>query len=224
MPDGRFAAIVAGDPYAVPLDLATAEIAAALRPQVEPSSVLAGLDELAAACAEDTAEGIARFLFGEDGFRGNQASYYDWRNSCLDQVLERRRGIPITLSIVFIEVARRRGVALHGVGMPAHFLVGVTGSPGRFFDPFHGPGELDADGAKALLRRVTDGGIEWHDGYLAPIANRHVVIRVLNNLRSIFAGEEDELRLAVVSRLRAAVPELAATESAALDRSIARLN
>ena len=88
-------------------------------------------------------------------FAGDRSTYTDWRNSCLDHVLETGRGIPITLSVLLIEVARRRGVELVGIGMPAHFLVGDPTDPEWFVDPFHGGRTLDRAGCEALLRDLT---------------------------------------------------------------------
>src|SRR5207253_3837600 len=100
----------------------------------------------AAAVAE-----LAGYLFGECGFRGNQEEYYDPRNSFLNEVLERRTGIPITLSVVLIETGARLGLPLEGVGFPGHFLVRVAGSRGPLLlDPFYGGRPI---GERALLAR-----------------------------------------------------------------------
>ena len=104
-----------------------------------------------------------RHLFDEHGYAGNEADYTDPRNSYLDRVLDRRLGIPITLSVLMMEVARRNGVVLHGIGMPGHFLVGEP--DGRtFYDPFHHGRQLDADGARDVFsadpgRRAVPRGV-----------------------------------------------------------------
>ena len=89
-----------------------------------------------------------------DDFTGNRGAYYDWRNSCLDRVIATRTGIPISLSVLMIEVARRVGCRLRGVGMPAHFLVTVADESDVFFDPFDGGRRLDrARGSVAVRAR-----------------------------------------------------------------------
>src|SRR4029079_15079067 len=110
---------------------------------------LARLDELAADArvAPPSGVGLAQHLFVDRGFAGNTLDYADPRNSFLPDVIDRRLGIPISLSVLMIEVGRRIGVALHGVGMPGHFLVGVDAPAGGFVDPFHAGATLNADGA-----------------------------------------------------------------------------
>src|SRR5205823_9498396 len=107
------------------------------------------LDELAVRAAGLSGAELATLLFVTEGFVGNAADYADPRNSYLDDVLDRRLGIPITLSVVMLEVGRRCGLQLHGVGMPGHFLVG--GGPGEWFDPFHDGARLDLAGCAALF-------------------------------------------------------------------------
>ena len=92
-------------------------------------------------------------MFVTEGFNGNTTDYGDPRNSYLDDVLDRRLGIPITLSVVMIETARRCGLPAHGVGMPGHFLVG--GGAGEWFDPFHQGARLDLAGARPSSPRRT---------------------------------------------------------------------
>ncbi len=126
------------------------------RPSCSPGSTsiewLAALDMLAGECPTPTAVGVARYLFDDGHFVGNRTAYYDWRNSCLDRVIATRTGIPISLSVLMIEVARRVGVKLVGVGMPTHFLVGVAGDPEVFFDPFTGGRRLDRAQARGPVR------------------------------------------------------------------------
>lgn len=196
-----------------PLDEATLTIAAALHRGVDVIDQLTALDALAGDCPSPTPDGIARYLFEDVGFSGNRQAYYDWRNSCLDQVLARRQGIPITLAIVMIEVGRRVGVPLVGVGMPAHFLVGVRDEPGRYFDAFDGGRELDAAGARSLFESVTGSPAGWDPGHLAATPGREIVIRVLNNLKAVFARRADRVRLGIVMELRSAIPELQAAEA-----------
>lgn len=220
----RFAEIMRIDQPSLPLDEAALLIASAIQPGLEPVDWLARLDQLATDCSEPTADGVAHQLFDVDHFAGNRGAYYDWRNSCLDRVIATRTGIPISLSVLMIEVARRVGVQLHGVGMPAHFLVRMADDPDVFFDPFDGGRRLDRAGARALFEQVTGGQVEWDDRYLDPTPNRHIVIRMLNNLKSVFAGRSDSVRLAIVMDLRSAVPELAALEAAEIASTSAVFN
>ena len=219
----RFARLFADEREVIPLDEAALAIAAVLRGPIDEMEALVALDLIAGECPTPTAEGIARHLVDGLGFRGNNTAYYDWRNSCLDLVLAQRVGIPITLAVVMIEVGRRLGVELTGVGMPGHFLVGVP-SGDVYFDIFHDADPLDRDGVRQRFDTLTDGGVPWDDVYLAPTPPRDLVIRMLNNLRGIFTARNDRLRLALVMRLRAEIPELADTEGADINAALAILN
>lgn len=224
----RFAELMTAADGAVDLDEATLEIAARLQPGLDRIEWLAALDVLAADCPTPTADGIARYLFHDEHFVGNRRDYADWRNSCLDRVIASRTGIPITLSIVMIEVGRRLGVPLAGVGMPAHFIVGASaagdGELDTFYDPFGGGTRLDRDGARALFDEVTAGRVPWEDAYLAPTPPRDIVIRVLNNLRATLRSRGDVLRLGIVMGLRGEVAELAAAEATEIDAAIGVFN
>ncbi len=158
-------------------------------------------------------DAVAHHLFTTERFTGNASAYYDWRNSCLDRVIERRAGIPISLSVLMIEVARRAGVELVGIGMPAHFLVRSAADDDLFFDPFDGGRELDRDGARSVFESVTNGQVGWNERFLDPTSHRDIVIRMLNNLKGVFAGGSDAVRLAIVMDMRSAVPELAVQEA-----------
>ena len=194
------------------LDEVCLAMSGAIQRPLDEIEWLAALDLLAGECPTPTADGIARHLFGDLGFRGNAGAYHDWRNSCLDRVIETRLGIPISLSVLMIEVARRLGVALVGVGMPAHFLVRTVEGPERFFDPFAGGTELDRHGARRLFETVTRGQVEWQESFLQPTLAQPIVVRMLNNLRAIFQGRSDDLRLGIVMEMRAQIPQLAVAE------------
>ena len=207
----------------IALDEAALAIAATVQPGLDEIEWLAALDALAGECPTPTADGIARHLFGELGFSGNTRAYYDWRNSCLDRVILTRVGIPISLSVLMIEVGRRLGVELVGIGMPAHFLVG-TPEQDVFYDPFDHGRRLDRDDARALFERITRGQVPWRDEFLEPTPTRAIVVRMLNNLKSIFAGRRDAVRLALVMQLRATLPELAGDEADEIAAAVAVLN
>ena len=204
----RFARLMATGSSEPWLDEASLALSSALQPGLDEMECLVALDMMAGECPTPTADGVARHLFDTLGFSGNRNAYYDWRNSCLDRVVATRVGIPISLSILMIEVGRRVGVPLVGVGMPAHFLVRTADDEGTFFDPFHGPDRLDRDGVRRLFEAVTNGQAPWRESYLDPTANRDIVIRMLNNLKGSFARQSDAVRFAIVMQLRAVVPEL----------------
>lgn len=206
------------------LDEACFAMSSAIQRPLDEIEWLAALDLLAGDCPTPTPDGVARYLFGELGFRGNTNAYYDWRNSCLDRVIDTRVGIPISLSVLMIEVARRVDVNMVGVGMPAHFLVRTVDGPARFFDPFAGGIELDADEARQLFERVTRGQVPWSDSYLQPTLAQPIVVRMLNNLRSIFQSRNNELKLALVMKMRAQIPQLAVAESDEIEWATAIFN
>jgi regulator of sirC expression with transglutaminase-like and TPR domain len=206
------------------LDQACLAMSSAIQRPLDEIEWLASLDLLAAECPTPTPDGVAKYLFDDLGFRGNTGAYYDWRNSCLDRVIDTRVGIPISLSVLMIEVGRRAGVPLVGVGMPSHFLVRTTTGPAKFFDPFDGGRELDTSGARELFERLTRNQVPWRDSYLEPTLAQSIVVRMLNNLRSIFQGRSDEIRLAVVMQLRAQIPQLAVAESDEIDWATAVFN
>jgi regulator of sirC expression with transglutaminase-like and TPR domain len=206
------------------LDQACLAMSSAIQRPLDEIEWLAALDLLAAECPTPTADGVSQYLFGELGFRGNIGAYYDWRNSCLDRVIETRVGIPISLSVLMIEVARRVGVPLVGVGMPQHFLVRTVEGPERFFDPFAAGRELDAADAQELFRTITRGQVEWRDSFLQPTLAQPVVVRMLNNLRAIFEGRSDEMRLGIVMKMRAQIAQLAIAEQDQIDWATAVFN
>ncbi len=127
------------------------------------------------------------------GFRGNEVHYDDPRNSFLPEVLARRTGIPITLSIVAIEVAARAGLPLCGVSFPGHFLARSVGEPPVVLDAFHGR-LLDENGCAALLRRALGPGAKLEPAHLEPAAPRDVVVRMLANLKHGYASRQDWTR------------------------------
>jgi regulator of sirC expression with transglutaminase-like and TPR domain len=152
---------------------------------------------------------LLAFLYDELGFRGNAEDYYDPRNSFLNEVLARRTGIPITLGLVVLEVARRAEIPARGVSFPGHFL--VRGAHSRFIDPFEGR-ILDGAGLKALHLRTTGEEGDPDPRLLEPATKTQILVRLLNNLRGIYTARGDEARLrAVIDRLEVLAPEDAPT-------------
>jgi regulator of sirC expression with transglutaminase-like and TPR domain len=205
-PTEEFTRLVRRPDREIPLDEAALLIAAHDH-DVDIPSTLASLDELSREAPDDPVA-LGEFLFADGRFAGNEIDYADPRNSFLDEVLRRRLGIPITLSVLMIEVSRRRGRPLHGVGMPGHFLVGA--GPGRFIDPFHGGTTLDAAACQALFERLRIGA-PWTDSYLAPVGPRAILVRMLANLVHTLV-ERAPADAVWALRLRLAVPGVAAGE------------
>ena len=154
-------------------------------------------------------QSLGRYLFEEQGFRGNTEDYYDPRNSFLNDVLERRTGIPISLSTIYIEVARRAGLAAEGVGLPGHFIVRVTCGEGDFLvDPFQGGALLSHEDCQARLDLAYGGRIRMELAMLAVCSRRQILARMLRNLKAIYVRAEDRRRaLAVVDLLLRVQPE-----------------
>ncbi|HKY75744.1 MAG TPA: transglutaminase-like domain-containing protein [Acidimicrobiia bacterium] len=213
----RFAELVARDDEKIPLDEAALLIAAHARAELDVAAELGRLDELAAGCKEPTLDGLSRLLFDDLGFRGNAEHYRDPDNSYLDQVVRRRLGIPITLSVLTMEVGRRLGVLLDGVGMPGHFLVRHRTDPSTFLDPFGGGRRLDLAGCQEIF--TTLGGTGWQDAYLAPVGARAILARMLLNLQGVFLPAD--LRSAAwVLELRLTIPGLAVADRLGLARAL----
>jgi regulator of sirC expression with transglutaminase-like and TPR domain len=138
---------------------------------------------------------VIRYLYEEVGFHGNALDYYDPRNSFLNEVLDRRTGIPITLALVLTEVCRRAGIKARGVSFPGHFLVRVEVAGGvLFIDPFDGR-LLDERQLSQLHERATGDDRPIDPRVLEPATKRHVLLRVLNNLRAIYERSGDQPRL-----------------------------
>ena len=154
--------------------------------------------------------GLCEGLFKNLGFRGNTEEYGDPRNSFLNDVLDRRRGIPISLAVVTLEVGWRLRLPLYGVAMPGHFLVGCE-APGEplFIDAFHGT-ILTASGCERLFRRMMQGGPPFREEYLAPTPARYILVRMLRNLKGIYLQREDMDRAtAAIERILLLAPDLA---------------
>jgi regulator of sirC expression with transglutaminase-like and TPR domain len=220
----RFVELVGRAEPDIPLGEAALWIAAHDHP-VDVGAELRALDELAAGVPEDRAapEAVARYLFGDLGFAGNSVDYGDPRNSFLDEVRRRRLGLPITLCVLMMEVARRRGIPLAGVGMPGHFL--VRGGPDEFFDPFHGGARLDEAGCRARFA-ATRAGLPFLPEYLDPVGPRAILGRMLANLVHTYVSRSPKDAVWVL-RLRLAVPGLSAPErreAAALLGSLGRFD
>ena len=178
-------------------------IAATEYPDLDIDGQVELLDSLAAGASRRLGEGqdnlfnlntLAEYLFDEVGFRGNQEDYYDPDNSFLNQVLSRRLGIPITLSLLCSEVGKRIGIPLIGIGMPGHFLLRHRNEGDLFLDPFYRGILLSVNECAQRLDSVTRGEVAWDPAFLAPVGNRDFVVRILRNLKGIYLNAEDHRR------------------------------
>ena len=148
-------------------------------------------------------------LFVEEGFRGNTDEYFDPRNSFLNEVLDRKCGIPITLSVIYMEVAGRLGFPVRGVGFPGHFIVRhATEGRDILIDPFHQGEILMPEDCRGRLRAVFGAEVPFDTRYLDSVGKRQIITRMLENLRSIYMKSEDHGRaLRVIDRLLALSPD-----------------
>lgn len=204
-PTDRFTALVAlGD--AMPLDEVCLLVAAHATPGLDVDGELERIDALAAGLPpEADAEAVARHLCDGLGFAGDRDTYHDPRNSLLPDVLDRRLGIPISLAILAMEVGRRAGVPVQGVGMPGHFLVRDARVEDRFVDLYDAGRVLDRAECRAVFARLHPRA-EWSDAFLAPVGPVAVVTRVLNNLAGAYRRNGERTDLAWTLALRLALP------------------
>jgi len=154
-----------------------------------------------------SARRLLGYLYEELGFRGNDTDYYDPRNCFINEVLDRRTGIPISLAIVLTEVARRASVPAQGVSFPGHFLVRVPVDGGIVvIDPFQEQ-LLTAEELRGLYQSATGRDEDPDPRLLAPAGSRQILLRILTNLRSIYAKRVDIERLrAVIERMAVLAP------------------
>lgn len=218
----RFAEAVSRPDEEIDLSEAALLIAAEEYPELDVRLYVRHLDELAHAARTRVAEAtlahdpgllIRRFhafLFEEMGFRGNVDDYYDPRNSFLNEVIERRTGIPISLAAVYVSLARRLGWPVHGVGFPGHFLAKWELPAGDVVvDPFHGEivGEREC---RELLARVSGGQVPFRAEMLSATPNRVILARMLANLKGVWVQRNDLLRaISASDRILLLAPEAA---------------
>ncbi len=194
----RFARLVARPESQLDLARAALLVAAEGREGIDPEPALARLDDLAERVRVhlDLGDGTGRILdtlhdvlYRELGYRAPGRMRPDPALSRLDLVLERRVGLPISLAIIELEVGWRLGLALHGIGLPGHFIVG--GPEGALIDPAGGGRSLTRDDCQALIRDVLGEGVLLHAGMLRPARRREILARVIRNLRAAHLGARD---------------------------------
>jgi regulator of sirC expression with transglutaminase-like and TPR domain len=173
-----------------------AELAEQARPSVAAARTLAG-----------RIEALNRFLYEKQSFRGNRSDYYDARNSFLNEVIDRRTGIPITLAIVYLAVAARLGLPVRGVGFPGHFLLRCDSPEALVIDPFEGT-LLSREECEARWRATLGEDTPFDLGALEPSSARQTLARVIGNLKQIFLAQKDWPRaLACVERILVLAPD-----------------
>jgi regulator of sirC expression with transglutaminase-like and TPR domain len=222
-PAARWNEIVAAPEEEIDLAEAALILAAHEYPGLDVAAYLARLDELAEALKRrlrgdisptESLIALNRYLFDELGFRGNAEDYYDPRNSFLNEVLDRRLGIPITLSLVYVEIGRRVGLALHAVSFPGHFLVKCVMRNGAVvLDPYARGASLSLEELQQRLKVLRGGAApasEMVGHMLAAAGKKSVLARMLRNLKGIYRERGDLFRaLAAAERVIALEPAAA---------------
>ncbi len=193
----QFAELVSRDETTLELDRAALLIAAGEYPRLDVEEYLAELDAFAdMARARDDAfadplvriRRLSNLLFDELQFRGNAEKYYDARNSFLNDVIDRRLGLPITLSVVMIEIGRRIGLKLFGVGMPGHFMAKYADDEQEIFvDPFHGGRIVNEERCQDMVSEMYKGQMKFHPSFLYAVGKKQILARMLQNLKGIYS-------------------------------------
>ncbi|OGT80479.1 MAG: hypothetical protein A3H91_14230 [Gammaproteobacteria bacterium RIFCSPLOWO2_02_FULL_61_13] len=197
--------MVSGPDRNINLAEAALLIAAPEYPDLDINACLQQLDDMATVCrgrlgpspdSARTLTALGEHLFLDVGFKGDLQTFNDPRNSFLNEVLKRRRGIPITLSVLYMEVGRRLGLPVHGISFPGHFLVKVeVDGVERVIDPFSGGAVLDHAELERRLEHVTTPKEKWNLGQLLmPAGKREILARMLRNLKNIYVNSEDYTR------------------------------
>ena len=202
------------------LDLAALQLASIEFPQLDPTPFVEILDSYArelqatlpaSASGEEYLLAANQLLFQQEGFHGNAEDYYHPHNSCLNAVIASRAGIPITLSLIYMEVARRLDRPVTGIGLPGHFLVRYDdGEFSTYVDPFHEGRILSVEECRKLALQVARVDIFAVPSALEPVSKRQILLRMLNNLRNAYyRREEIDKAIQIHDLLIEAIPESA---------------
>jgi regulator of sirC expression with transglutaminase-like and TPR domain len=193
----KFAEMVARNESDLELDRAALLIAAEEYPRLDVQKYLDQIGSFAELARSrddlyaDPRSRIVRLgdlLFGELGFRGNVENYFDARNSFLNDVIDRRAGIPITLSVLYIEIARRIGLKVFGVGLPGHFIVKFADDEHEILiDPFNGGRLLTEEKCREMIEEIYRGEMGFHPAFLYAVTKKQILARMLQNLKGIYA-------------------------------------
>lgn len=224
-----FARLIAGADARIDLARACLLIAQDAYPELDVEGYMAEIERMATrlrarlpqSCgAEERVVALNQFLYDDLGYWGNTEDYYDPRNSYLNEVIERKTGIPITLSILYMELGRRIGLPLEGVSFPGHFLVRLPLRGGMLvLDPFAGGAPQSEDELRSRVKRVIPDGVADDlpaselplDQFLEPATNRQILTRVLRNLKSIYReSDKPERMLDVLNRMLVVTPDASA--------------
>jgi regulator of sirC expression with transglutaminase-like and TPR domain len=188
------------------LDHACSLMAAAFTGEYHYDRVMRTLDELAGRVEERSLGGVLAATRGR--LTGDRESYFDARNSYIDVVLERGLGLPITLSVIVMEIGRRVDIPIVGIGLPSHFIV-RDGVRDVFGDPFHDGAVYDRAAVVSSWSRLVGEGHEFDELHLSPVAERVILIRMLNNLRALYSRGQNPRALYALAVMRGAFVELA---------------
>lgn len=197
----QFGILAKGHERAVRLDLCCFLIGRIVDPAFDQIGAVSQLEQLAAQVMSTPATTVAervdslcRVLFQEHNFRGDTDTYYEPANCCLHSTLETGQGMPITLAVLMIEVARRAGLELQGVGAPFHFLVKYhdpESNDDRYLDPFHGGRAIDQRALAERLRATNQGAGPNPESFLAAVTKRQILQRILTNLKGAGVRKRD---------------------------------
>jgi len=189
-------------------------------PDLRPSRYLMRLDEWAEAATFhmrrdkplERGQALARFLFSDLGVEGNDEEYYDPRNSYLNEVMDRRLGIPIALSALFLHLAERTGLEAEGIGLPGHFIVAVRDDNiAHYFDPFEGGAQVAEEDLREMIERRTGYRGAFNPEWLQPVGIPAMLARMLYNLRGVYLGQNEWPKAVLaVERLTLLQPHVAA--------------
>ncbi|HYN27758.1 MAG TPA: transglutaminase-like domain-containing protein, partial [Burkholderiales bacterium] len=220
MTSGRLQRVVSGPEEAIDLAEAALLIATHVYPDLDVAHHLARIEELAKTLESriQPDSGLSQrilalneYLFAELGFVANEEDYYDPRNSCLNEVLDRRVGIPITLSLLYMEVGARIGLPLQGVSFPGHFLVKCALPEGAVvLDPYSGGISIRVADLQKRLGKVRDGEVSSAivAGMLVAAGKKEIILRLLRNLKAIYLrGQKFDRALPILDWIVATVPD-----------------
>lgn len=212
-----FTEIVSRKDEEINLVEAALSIAAEEYPRIDIPLYLDKLDRIGDLARERVRDRIASLdqisalnsvIFEELGFRGNRGNYYDPRNSFLNEVIDRRLGIPITLTVVYVEVARRIGLFIEGVGMPSHFIARYTSASGDvFIDVFNGGRLMGEMECAEMLAEMSGGNLALRPEHLVAVTKKQIIARMLSNLLGIYSSSDHHRALAVIERLMIINPD-----------------
>jgi len=207
----RWKQLCACEDESIDLGIGALLIASLENPRLDFSKYLRALDELAekakprihgAHSDAHRVHSLARFLGQECGHAGNADDYYDPKNSCLDEILDGQPGIPISLSLLFMEVGRRIGLEMVGVAFPGHFFIKHKTTPDLFIDAFHDGEVMSYDEVRGFFHRTLSTKLPPTEDLIPIPSNRSILIRMLQNLKSIYQAHAEPIKtIAVIDRL-----------------------